>query len=225
VASRFPTFQRWHQEFELFLFLHMLPTSADVMIGHYREFTAKAANLTGVSIVFICITAALVTATIERELNAIWGVARRRPLAHRLLVYALGLTAGPIIAGAGISLTTWLVAQSLAIVPVRGLTAEVLLKPLSFLFSMIALTLLYAFVPSRHVAWRHAAIGGLTAAFAFEAAKYGFAYYLSKVPTYELVYGALAALPVFLLWLYLCWLIVLSGAVIAATLAHVEGTD
>src|SRR4051812_32278785 len=89
-AERFPLFQRWLHAFETFLLQHMLPASAGVVIHHYREFTAKAASLTGLSIVFICMTATLVTATIEREINAIWGITRGRSFAHRFLVYALG---------------------------------------------------------------------------------------------------------------------------------------
>jgi membrane protein len=88
------------------------------------------------------------------------------------------------------------------------------------LFTTAALALLYAVVPATHVPWRHAVAGAAAAALAFEAAKHGFAFYLTKVPTYELVYGALAALPVFLIWIYLCWLIVLAGAAITATLTE-----
>jgi membrane protein len=100
------------------------------------------------------------------------------------------------------------------------LTAALLLKPAPLFFSTAALALTYGFVPARPVAWRHALIGGTAAALAFEAAKYAFAWYLTQVPTYELVYGALAALPVFLIWIYLCWWIVLSGAAVTATLAE-----
>jgi len=219
-AARFPMFERSLETLQSFLFQHMLPGSADIVIEHYREFTAKAANLTGISIVFIFFTAALVTATVEREINAIWGIVRGRRIAHRLLVYALGLTVGPVLVGASMSATTWLFAQSLAAVPFTGLAVDVLLKPAPLLFSIAALTLTYSFVPARPVAWRHALVGGTAAAVAFEAAKYAFAWYLTKVPTYELVYGALAALPVFLIWIYVCWLIVLSGAVVTATLAE-----
>jgi membrane protein len=219
-AARFPMFERWLDTLQGFLFQHMLPGSADVVIQHYREFTAKAANLTGVSIVFIFITATLVTATVEREINAIWGITRGRRIAHRAFVYALGLTVGPVLVGASMSATTWLLAQSLAAVPLYGLTPELLLKPAPLIFSTAALTMTYAFVPARPVAWRHALIGGTAAAVAFEAAKYAFAWYLTKVPTYELVYGALAAVPVFLIWIYVCWWIVLSGAVITAMLAE-----
>ena len=102
--------------------------------------------------------------------------------------------------------------------PLHGFMADVILTPMPLLFTTAALTILYAVVPARNVPWRHAMAGAVAAALAFEAAKHGFAFYLSKVPTYELVYGALAALPVFLIWIYLCWLIILAGAAITATM-------
>jgi membrane protein len=222
-AARFPIFERWLETLQGFLFQHMLPGSADILIEHYREFTAKAAKLTGLSIVVIFITAALVTSTVEREINAIWGIRHGRRMAHRLVVYALGLTVGPVLVGASISATTWLLAQSVAAVPLHGLTPELLLKPAPLVFSIAALTLTYGFVPACRVSLRHALIGGTVAAVAFETAKYAFAWYLTKVPTYELVYGALAALPVFLVWIYVCWWIVLSGAVVTATLVELPG--
>jgi membrane protein len=220
-VARFPVFQSWLDALERFLLRHMLPQSADTVVHHYvREFTEKATNLTGVSIVFIVITATLATATIEREINLIWGITRRRPLARRIVIYALGLTVGPVLVGASLSLTTWFVTQSLAAMPVHWPLADLVLKPLPLVFTAVALTLLYAIVPWRPVAWRHALAGAVAAAAAFEIVKHGFAFYLTQVPTYTIVYGALAALPVFLIWIYLCWIIVLAGAAITATLAE-----
>ena len=93
-----------------------------------------------------------------------------------------------------------------------------MVKPLPLVLSTLALALLYAMVPNRRVPWRHAFAGAFAAALAFEGAKHGFAVYVKSVPTYEFVYGTLAALPVFLIWIYICWLIVLTGAAITATL-------
>lgn len=218
-VARFPVFQQWLDALERFLLEYMLPGSANAVVHTYiREFTEKAAGLTGVSIAFIVGTAVLMIATVEREVNAIWGVTRARPLARRLVVYAIGATAGPVLVGASISVTTWLLTQSLAAAPLRTTLADLALPALPLAFSTLALALLYVIVPQRHVPWRHAFAGALVAALAFEGAKLGFAFYLTQVPTYELVYGALAALPVFLIWIYLCWLIVLTGAAITATL-------
>ena len=125
-----------------------------------------------------------------------------------------------MLVGASLSLTTWLLARSLAAMPLQGVAADLVLNLAPLLFTTAALALLYAVVPARRVRWRHALAGGAAAAVAFESAKYGFAFYLTRVPTYEAVYGALAALPVFLIWIYLCWLIVLAGAAMTATLAE-----
>jgi membrane protein len=218
-ATRFPVFERWLETLEGFLLKHMLPASAQTVIQQYvREFTDNAIGLTGVSLVFVAITAVVATATIEREFNAIWGIARARPLGRRLAIYALGLTVGPVLVGASLSLTTWLITESLAVLPSPSRVAAWLLEPIPFLFTTAALTLLYAAVPARKVAPRHALAGAMLAALAFEAAKHGFALYLRQVPTYRLVYGALAVLPVFLVWIYLCWIIVLAGAAVTATL-------
>lgn len=220
-VAHFPVFQHWVDGLEAFLLRHMLPDSAYAVVHQYvREFTEKAAGLTGISIVFIVVTAGMATATIEREINLIWGIRRRRPLGRRLVVYLLGLTAGPVLVGASLSLTTWLVTKSLAAVPLHETVADVLVKPLPLVFTTVALTLLYVVVPMRRVPWRHALVGAAGAALAFEAAKQGFALYVTKVPTYQLVYGALAALPAFLIWIYVCWIIVLAGAAITATLTE-----
>ncbi len=218
-VARFPIFEQWLDTLESFLLKHMLPGSANAVVHTYvREFTEKAVGLTGVSIVVFAITATMVIATVEREINAIWGNASKRSLAHRLFVYVLGITAGPVLVGASISVTTWLVTQSIAAVPMRKTMAEIIVMPLPLVFSTMALALLYATAPTGRVPLRHAITGAFAAALAFEAAKHGFAFYLTHVPTYKLVYGALAALPVFLIWIYVCWLIVLTGAAMTATL-------
>ncbi len=218
-VARFPVFEQWLDALETFLLKHMLPESANAVVNtHIREFTEKAAGLTGVSIVFIVVTATMLIATAEREINALWGVARRRSIARRLFVYVVGATVGPVLVGASISVSTWLITQSLATVPLRGTLTPMIVPMLPLAFSTLALALLYQSVPAHHVPWRHAFAGALLAALAFEGAKQGFAFYLTHVPTYELVYGALAALPVFLIWIYVCWLIVLTGAAVTATL-------
>jgi len=218
-VTRFPVFQRWLDALEAFLLQHMLPGSASTVVNDYiRAFVEKAAGLTGVSIAFLFLTAVLMIATVEREINLIWGIRRARPLARRVVVYAFGATAGPALVGASLWATTWLLTQSLAAMPLSATLTDLVLKPAPIVFSMLALALLYRTVPAMAVPWRHAFTGALAAALAFEAAKHGFAFYLTQVPTYRAIYGALAVLPLFLIWIYLCWLIVLAGAAITATL-------
>lgn len=223
-VARFPIFQQWLDALEAFLLQHLLPQSASAVIHTYiREFVEKAAGLTGISIAFIFVTAVLMIATVEREINLIWGIRRARPLGRRVVVYALGATVGPVLVGASVWATTWLLTASLAAVPVNDTLAEVLLKPAPLALSTLALAFMYRIVPAKPVPWRHAFIGAVAAAAAFEAAKHGFAFYLTQVPTYRVIYGALATVPLFLVWIYLCWLIVLAGAAVTATLSLPAG--
>ncbi len=218
-VARFPVFQQWLDVLETFLLKYTLPGGPNEVVHHYvREFTEKAAGLTGLSIVFILVTATLVIATVEREINALWGIGLKRPMARRFAVYVVGTTLGPVLVGASISLTTWLFTQSLAAVPMEETLTDFAVKPLPLVLSTLALALLYALVPNRRVPWRHAFAGAFAAALAFEGVKHGFAIYVKNVTTYEVVYGTLSALPVFLIWIYVCWLIVLAGAAVTATL-------
>jgi membrane protein len=219
TVARFPVFQQWLDALEGFLLQYMFPDSAAAVVHTYlREFVDKAAGLTGISIAFLFVTAAMLIADVEREINLIWGIRRARPLARRLVVYALGATVGQVLVGASIWATTSILTESLAAMPLQERFTDLLFELVPIAFSTLALALMYRIVPARPVPWRHAFTGGVVAALAFEAAKHGFAFYLTRTPTYHLVYGALAALPVFLIWVYLCWLIVLAGAAITATL-------
>jgi membrane protein len=220
-AARYPLFQQWLDAFERSLLRHLLPASGSVVRTYLTEFTAKAARLQGPSLLLVCVTAFLVVATVEREFNAIWGVREPRSLLRRALVYGTGITAGPLLVGAAIYSTSWLLEASLELVPQAQLAIPYVAPPLAVLLATLAFTLMYALVPARRVPLPAAVIGGFFAAVAFEAAKRGFAIYIVNVPTYQVVYGTLAALPLFLVWIYLSWMIVLVGAAIVATL--VEG--
>jgi membrane protein len=223
-VARFPVFEDWLKALEQFLLRHLLPFSAAAEIrAHIVRFAEQAAQLTGVSILVIAVSAALAVATVEREINAIWGIRRGRSIPRRMVVYAVGLTAGPVLLGASISVTTWLVVHSLAVVPIRKTVGAQIAGMLPFVFSAAGLTLMYKTVPARHVALAPALAAGLLAAGAFEGAKHAFAWYLTRISTYEAVYGALAALPIFLLWIYLCWIIILAGAAVCATIAEPGG--
>jgi len=220
-VAQFPVFESWLTALEGFVLKNMLPSSTSSVVHQYvLGFAEQAARLTGISIALIAVTAALAIATVEREINQIWGIQRGRPIARRIVVYLVGLTAGPVLLGASISLTTWIVVQSLAAVPLRKTDTDIVLRALPVLFAASGLTLLYKVVPARKVRWRPALAGGITAAIALEIAKFGFALYLGQVHTYQLIYGALASLPVFLLWIHLCWVIVIAGAAISATVAE-----
>ena len=223
-VGRFPLFEDWLKVLEQFVLKNMLPFSAATEIRRYiTGFAEQAARLTGVSVALIVISAALAIATVEREINAIWGIRSGRSLPRRIVTYALGLTALPVLIGASISITTWLVMHSLAAVSLRKTLGTQVAATLPFLFAAVGLTVLYKGVPARHVGVVPAIVGGALAAAALEFAKHGFAWYLAQVAAYQVIYGALAALPIFLLWVYLCWIIILAGAAVSATVAEPGG--
>jgi membrane protein len=217
----FPVFQDFLKILEAFLLRHLLPASASAIVHEYVVVLAEdASRLTGLSILFVAVTATLVVDNVESEINEIWGIRRKRPLLRRILVYVVGITAGPVVVGAAISLLGWLLAEVVAAVPSQKAATDAVWRLLPFAFAAVGLTLLYAVAPARPVLWRHAIASGVLAALAFEATKSGFTWYLTHFQGYELLYGALAALPAFLFWIYLSWLIVLAGAAVTATLAE-----
>ncbi len=219
VVARVPLFEDGMRVFEDWIVRVLMPgvghgVVRDAIVG----FAEQAAKLTGVSLLFVAVTAAMLVATIEREMNLIFGVRRARPLARRVLTYAIGISLGPVAVGASISLTTWLIGQSLSSIPMREALATWVGKPLPWGFAALAFTLVYKLVPYTRVRWRDAIAGGAAAALAFELAKSGFAWYVATFTSYRQVYGALAAVPLFMLWLYVCWFVVLGGAAIVAAL-------
>jgi membrane protein len=155
--------------------------------------------------------------TIDTSVNRLFRVQRQRPLLQQTLMYWAVLTLGPVLIGGSLSMTSFAVGASFGWLQL-GHVADLVLGVLPFVFTCAALTLLYAVVPNRYVPLRDALIGGVLAGIAFEIAKRGFAIYLTRFPTYTLIYGAFATIPIFLVWLYLSWMVVLAGATLTAML-------
>ncbi|MEP6996237.1 MAG: YihY family inner membrane protein [Betaproteobacteria bacterium] len=219
-VAPYSMFERWQEALQPVLLRFLLPGSAGPARQYLADFTAKTADLKGIGTAIVVLTAVLLIAQVEREINAIWGVYEARSLPRRIIVYALGFVAVPALIGAAVYATSWLIDTSVAAVPLASAALPYVARPFSLAIGTVLLTLAYKLVPARPVPLRAALIGGLLAAVAFEGAKFGFAFYITHVRTYEIVYGALAALPLFLIWIYVCWIILLSGAAVAATLAE-----
>lgn len=220
-ASGVPALADALAEFERFLASQLLPAGAldDRVPGSIGEFTGNAARLGTVGLGFLLVVAVMLLFTVEDTLNRIFAVARRRSLLRRLLVYAVLLALGPGLIGAGLTMTTYLLGASFGWLDLDG-ASRTALGVLPFAFTCVALTLLYFLAPYRRVDAGHALLGGVFAAALFELAKRGFALFVAKFPTYTLIYGAFAAVPIFLLWLYLSWLVVLAGAMLTAQLTE-----
>jgi membrane protein len=220
-VARFPIFERSQDALESLLLRYFLPGSGATVRHYLQEFTANSAQLKGIGTIFVIVTAVLLVVQVDQEINAIWGTGReRRSLGRRILVYALGFTAGPILIGAAVYYATWLVEHAIVTTSLGAEALTVLSAPAAFLVDAAAFTGLYILFPAYRVPFKLALIGGVLAAIAFEAAKYGFRFYIARFSSYQLVYGPLAVLPLFLLWIYVSWIIVLAGAAVTATLAE-----
>ncbi|MEO8753854.1 MAG: YihY family inner membrane protein [Casimicrobiaceae bacterium] len=224
VVAQFPIFEDFLRVLENYLLRYTLPDNAAVLVRKYvLGMATEAASLTGLWIVFVVVTAVLVVDTVESEINAIWGIRRKRPVMRRIVVYTIGVTAGPVMVGAAITLIMWLLKHSVGLVTSTPKTVAAIFEPVPFLFAAVAFTLLYSIVPARKVPWTHALLSGLLAAIGFEATRRGFTWYVAHSPTYEILYGALAAFPLFLLWIFVFWMIVLAGAAVTASLGESGG--
>ena len=218
MIAAFPVFGELTGALQTFILHNMVPASAGVIANYTEQFSAQAAKLTAVGIGFLVMTALMTLLTIESAFNDIWRVKRPRPVVQRVFVYWTLITMGPVLIGASLSLTSWLVGQAVGLVHGLPGAGVAVLTVVPILLTGVALTLLYVAMPNRRIAVRDAVIGGLLAAVVFEGMKRGFAVYLAKVPTYTLVYGAFATLPIFLMWIYVSWLVVVFGAVVVAAL-------
>jgi membrane protein len=156
--------------------------------------------------------------TIDRTLNGIWRVRTPRPLGQRVLVYWAAVTLGPLLLGVSLTLTSYAISASKGVVGGMPGGVQLLLDGLQFILMAWGMAAMYFYVPNTQVKWGHAWTGGLFVSAGFELAKKLLTIYLSKVPTYSVVYGAFATVPILLIWIYVAWVIVLLGAVITAYL-------
>jgi membrane protein len=209
IASAFPVFENAIEALQNFLFENVLPEApgVDAIIDQIDSFMRNTGRLTAIGIIGFMVTAVMLMLTIDNALNRIFRVQRRRSILQNIFIYWAILTLAPVLIGVSLSMTTYALAASLG---------SVYLVP--FFFTCVALSILYGVVPARRIELRHAVMGGIVAGIGFEVAKRAFALYLQQVPTYTLIYGAFATIPIFLVWLYVSWVVVLAGAVFTAML-------
>ena len=221
LTARVPLVRDFILQVKGFILKNFLPDVAGRMVGVYMEqFAQNAARLTVIGLVMILVTAIALMFTIDGAFNDIWRTRQRRSWWKRLAAYLSLLTFGPLLIGASLTLTSYVVHLTSRFDRVVPLLDDWLLKIIPFALTTLALVLAYRAVPNRYVPTRHAVIGGLFAAVLFELVKHMFVAYIVRVPTYSLVYGAFASVPIFLLWLFCCWMVVLIGAEVTATLSY-----
>ncbi len=216
VLSVLPDFAHWRGELQRFMAGNLFPAAFSNTVSSYlQQFADRAGELSLVATLVFFATALSMLFTIDRSLNRIWATPRPRSFGQRLVLYWAALTIAPLLLGASLAVNGMIVSEWLhggALREVRTLW----LTTLRWIISGAALTLLYRLVPNTSVRWRDALWGAIAAAVVLELLRRGFGMYLERLPTYTIVYGAFAALPMFLLWLFLFWTAVLIGAVVAS---------
>ena len=225
MASAIPTFQGMEEQMQEFLFQHLMPDSSSEIESYLNDFSSQAKSLTGPGIVFLVITAVLMLRNIEKAFNLIWRARENRSPVSSFLLYWAVLSLAPVTIGLALGISTYLTsfADALEVYDVIGIKA-LFLKSAPILLSTAGFSLLYIAVPNCRVPFKHCLIGGVIAALAFHIARAVF----TKVvvgSSYTFIYGAFAAVPLFLLWIYLSWNIVLMGGILVHSLSAYQTAE
>jgi membrane protein len=223
IFTTFPLFNTFRMSLEAYFVQSVMPKSiSSTILNYLTMFASKATRLSAVGAVALIVTSIAMMNLIERVFNRIWRVRGERSWTRRILVYWAIITLGPLLIGVSLTLSSQVFMATVDLfgrVPVLG---AIIYTVASLALTTAGFTLLYLAVPNRDVDWQDAAWGGLVAGLAFELAKRGFAVFITQFPTYSKIYGALAALPLFLLWVYVSWVITLIGALLVAALPVVK---
>jgi membrane protein len=219
VFTAFPMFSKLQGLLQVWLVESLIPENiARQVLGYLTQFTRQASRLGFAGLAVLVVTAVALVLTIDRTLNAIWRVRQPRPLAQRLLIYWAAVTLGPLLLASSLAATSYVLPLVRGVDVAPTTVVQFIIDTLEFLALSGAMAALYHFMPNTYVKWSHAWAGGMFVAVGMAVAKKLLGLYLQSVPTYSVVYGAFATVPILLVWIYMAWLIVLFGAVITAYL-------
>lgn len=219
LFTAFPLFGEFRVALEDFLSTNLMPAAVSENVMMYlNQFAAKASGLTAAGSLFLIVTSVSLIMTVDESLNDIWQVEHQRPMRQRILVYWAIISLGPILTGASLWASAVVARESLGHINALSDTLGVVLALVPLVATSLGFTALFYLVPNRKVLWRDALVGGICTALVLELMRIGFAFYLARFPSYTIIYGAFATLPIFLLWIYLSWLVILLGATLAAIL-------
>ena len=222
VMTAFPLFSELQESIEQFVYKNFVPAAGDVVQHYLRGFVDNASKMSAIAISFLFIAALLLISTIDSTFNKIWRVTDKRRSITSFAMYWMVLTLGPILVGASIALSSYIVSiVGVDEYDVLGLF-DLFLRTLPLLSSIIAFFILYIAVPNKAVPFKFALSGAIVSGVLFELAKIAFALYIASFPSYQVIYGALATIPIIFLWVYVSWLIVLTGALITVSLHEYE---
>lgn len=211
MISGIPAFQGVEGSIQKYIVHNFMPAASDKIFDYLNDFISQARNLTWIGIVFLIITTFMMLVTIESAFNTIWRVRNARSGLPRFLLYWALLSLGPLLIGAGFAASTYIMSLNFFSNTVSNPLVADLLRLVPFIATTGGFTLFYAAIPNTHVPIRHAVISAIVAAVLLESARAIFGFYVKAFPSYQLIYGAFAAVPLFLLWIYVSWIIVLVG--------------
>jgi len=222
VMSAFPIFETWQQSVESFLYTNLVPHATGTIQDYLHDFVANTGKMTSIGSAALFMVALLLINTIDKHINHIWRCKIERSFFLSFAVYWLILTFGPLFIAISLGVSSYLLSLSF-VTDMTEVTGTVsLLKLVPALLGTLGLFVMYVVIPHRRVPLRYAFIGASISALLFESIKRLFTWYLVQFPSYEVIYGALATIPILLVWIYLCWLIVLLGAEITASLTEFD---
>ncbi|QNS15802.1 virulence factor BrkB family protein [Mannheimia bovis] len=222
IFTLFPLFYEASEMLKAFIYDNFAPSASDTVSEYLELFVANAKKMGLVSIIGLFVVALMLIKSIDEALNTIWHNNKNRPMWFSFLLYFLILIFGPLLAGASIAISTYV--MSLAIFSGSGALSlgQHLLELMPFFLIWLLFTLVYKFIPITKVKFKHAAIGALLAAVFFTLGKQAFIWYITAFPSYQAIYGALAVLPIMLVWIQLSWQVVLLGGQFSAILKEIE---
>ncbi|MBT0721729.1 virulence factor BrkB family protein [Tatumella sp. TA1] len=220
IFSAFPVFSDVSSEIRHFIFRNFVPATGNVIEEYIDRFVVNVHRMTVFGAIGLIVTSLLLMFSIDSALNSIWRSSRKRPLVFSFAVYWMILTLGPLLAGASIALSSYLLSPQWLNMPGISEIIQLVLRGFPLLLSWLAFWLLFSVVPTCSVAGRDALIGALVAGVLFEIGKKVFTLYVTMFPAYQLIYGVLAVIPMLFLWVYWTWCIVLLGAEITVSLEH-----
>ncbi len=224
LFSAFPVFGAFQDGLEKLFLQSLVPDSiARPVLRTVSQFAGKAAKLGAFGLGGVVLSALVMMLTIDRALNRIWRVRKPRPVSARLLIYLGAMTLGPLLVGVSFTAASYAFTASRGWGPVMPVVLETALDILELLALLVGVALLFKSLPNTPVEWRDAFIGAGFVVLAFTAAKAALGWYVSSLSVFAAVYGAFATLPILLLWIYIVWVIVLSGAVLAAAAPALGG--
>ncbi len=219
VLSAFPVFSELSDQLSDYVFSNFVPRAASSVQTHLRQFSANAGQLTAAGVIALLVSLLITINGVEAAFNRIWRVQIGHPKLGRFLIYWTVLTLGSLVAAASMAMSARFFALSVFETQVGGALEHVLMKLAPMSIELLAIAVIYRVVPHRTIKWRHALAGALVATVLVEAIKSGIGLYLGSFGTYSKIYGAVAFVPIFLLWIYMTWLAMLLGASLASALS------